>query len=504
MEKQRKTNAASRVQHHLYLQKNTTPALHRSQRMRRQRVSQQHAAGLPIVEDDKERKGEGRTPLSNRRQQPLLFLIKSKWSVFGFKAVVLLTALSLSSSGLRRTKIRFGQHPRYIRFIVHDDAIGQSYQKLHVAKVSRLDLHMELYPSKRLVHMSRREQRRQLEVRDDSSEYRYGRADEFETDECKAQYDWQKVSYPTCNSLHEIDLLQIRDDPFHRTRLLGNGYWRDVWLIRDVVLKTIRYTHDFEDRNYDRHRRDALAMEHLTKSKMVVNIHGFCANSGISDYADGGSISDIIWPKRANATTATDLQKLQVATQAAMGLAATHNVDKEGVASIAHTDITPTQFVAVGGIFQLNDFNRARFIRWNITSNQPCKYYVGKNPGKNRSPEEYNRDLQTEKVDIYSFGNILYMLLTSMWPFLEETEEEAQEQVKQGLRPSIPEDTWNSTNPIVNDLKEVMFKCHEHDPTKRATAREVETLLLLSLHRHDPTALKRWGLEKEYGHRIAS
>lgn len=470
--------------------------------MRRQRNSPHQDRGLPIVEDSEERKGQGRTTLSKRRRQLLLFVIKYKWSIFGVKAVLLLTALWFSSQGLRVSRTHFVDHPRYIRFLVSDDGIDQSYRQRLAPKVSRLDLHMELYPSKRLVHMSRGDQRRQQSVLDDSDEYKYGKADEFETDECKAQYEWQTLSYPTCNSLHEIDLLNTRDDP--STYMLGNGYWRDVWLIRDVVLKTIRYQHDFEERNYDRHRRDALAMEHLTRSKMVVNIHSFCANSGVFDYADGGSISDIIWPNRVNATQATDLLRLQVATQAAMGLAAMHNVDKEGVASIAHTDISPSQFVAVQGIFQLNDFNRARFLRWNVTSNQPCKYHVGKNPGKNRSPEEYNHELQTEKVDIYSFGNILYMLLTNMWPFIEDTDEDAQAQVKKGLRPPISEEVWNSTNPILNDLKEAMFKCHEQDPMERATAREVETLLLRSLHHHDPEALERWGLEKEYGHRVSS
>ena len=81
-----------------------------------------------------------------------------------------------------------------------------------------------------------------------------------------------------------------------------------------------------------------------------------------------------------------------------MGLAAVHNCDKEGRASIAHTDISPGQFVRVGNIFKLNDFNRARFLRTNVTDGGICAFEVGNNPGKNRSPEEYKYEPETEKV----------------------------------------------------------------------------------------------------------
>ena len=89
---------------------------------------------------------------------------------------------------------------------------------------------------------------------------------------------------------------------------------------------------------------------------------------------------------------------LEIAVQAAMGLAAVHNFDKEGRPSVAHTDISPGQFVRVGDIFKLNDFNRARFLMTNVTDGGVCTFEVGNNPGKNRSPEEYAYYPETEKV----------------------------------------------------------------------------------------------------------
>lgn len=171
-------------------------------------------------------------------------------------------------------------------------------------------------------------------------------------------------------------------------------------------------------------------MERLTKSNFVVDIYGMCGNSGLFEFADGGDIKDAIIPKGdEKKKNMTQLEKLHIgkstldcwscnaektsshpcsnialllkATQASMGLAAVHNVDKEGRSSIAHTDISPSQYIRVDGIYKLNDFNRARFLRWNHHKEQACPYFIAKNPGKNRSPEEYAYKAQSEKVSIW-------------------------------------------------------------------------------------------------------
>jgi hypothetical protein len=48
-------------------------------------------------------------------------------------------------------------------------------------------------------------------------------------------------------------------------------------------------------RNLDRHLRDAVAMEQLTSSPWVMGVYGFCGNSGIFEFADGGSLEDSIF-----------------------------------------------------------------------------------------------------------------------------------------------------------------------------------------------------------------
>jgi hypothetical protein len=95
---------------------------------------------------------------------------------------------------------------------------------------------------------------------------------------------------------------------------------------------------------------------------------------------------------------------LSIATQAAIGLADLHNIDSEGDASIAHTDISPNQYIKVRGIYKLNDFNRARFIPWSNKNKTACPYRIGSNPGKNRAPEEYKLEPQSEKVSSSMFS----------------------------------------------------------------------------------------------------
>lgn len=245
----------------------------------------------------------------------------------------------------------------------------------------RLD-HLQRRMTKNIIIDGDKEERKSM----NSKDYRNGKASQWEEDDCKAQYEWQKKSFPTCNKLHENDLTDLhaetRSD--EHVRLLANGYWRDVWLYDyapqdQVVVKTIRYEHDFEERNYDRHRRDAVAMEHLTSSNHVVDIYAYCGNSGVFQFAPDGDMYYSLWDKKD--TKWTIQEKLIVAYHVAVGIGDMHNVDKEGVPSMVHSDITLSQFILIDGIYKLNDFNRVRFLTYNKKKGELCGFRVGNNPG---------------------------------------------------------------------------------------------------------------------------
>ena len=84
---------------------------------------------------------------------------------------------------------------------------------------------------------------------------------------------WQGTTYPACNGVHEAFL----EGPNHFPQLINNGGWVDLFAVVDYdgshrVIKTMRYRHDFNDRKFDRYRRDALAMERLTASPEILTM----------------------------------------------------------------------------------------------------------------------------------------------------------------------------------------------------------------------------------------
>ena len=72
-------------------------------------------------------------------------------------------------------------------------------------------------------------------------------------------------------------------------------------------------SHKFAYRNYDRHRKDALASERLSKSPYVVDIYAYCSNSAIFEYGDKGDIDMRIWPydKKAKKHYVAELSSLE-------------------------------------------------------------------------------------------------------------------------------------------------------------------------------------------------
>ena len=270
---------------------------------------------------------------------------------------------------------------------------------------------------------------------------------------------------------------------------MDSGLWRTVWKVNPrgekkdqvpAVLKMMKGEHDVDQRNMDRHRRDALVMEQLTSSPHIVSMYAYCGNSVLTEYLSV-SLEAVIYQNKTVHTFPTRQTaegRLRLALGVAKGIQAFHEM-KGGPA--IHADVVTRQFLLdEDGTMKLNDFNRCRFIAHRNDTGESCDVRIPSAPGNSRSPEEYAFKALTEKVDIYSGGNVLYEILTGEEPWLNMKTLDAQERITKGEMPPIAD---QYLKPKTSDagLAALIDLAYELDPVGRISAsdlvRELEILI---------------------------
>ena len=288
-------------------------------------------------------------------------------------------------------------------------------------------------------------------------------------EECTPMEQWQTEFYPTCNILHEV-----RPGKLISTK----GSWRTAWVVegdpvvfKPVVLKMLNLYRNFDPESYAYHQVDAMAMERLTKSEYSIHSHGFCGQSILVEWADGEGRSMI-----KNKKLSTN-KRLKIARDLAKGLDDIHSIDtpRGRNATYVHNDVNIANVVAINGKIKYSDFNIGYLLKWN--GSQPCGFPQRWEGKLWRSPEEIrNTTYVSEKIDIYSLGNILFQVMTKHqpWTWLEPGERPSEAEVAvrkmKGGMPYIPPEFRNSTDLAVQALYEAIRVCYKHDPEKRPTA----------------------------------
>lgn len=90
-----------------------------------------------------------------------------------------------------------------------------------------------------------------------------------------------------------------------------------------------------------------------------------------------------------------------------------------------HFDVQLCQWLqTVDDQLKLGDFNRAQFPLFDPAKQEYCKEYESQGYGNYRSPEEYANQGVDEKIDVWSFGNNIYALLTGLWIFYEDQDDD--------------------------------------------------------------------------------
>ena len=299
---------------------------------------------------------------------------------------------------------------------------------------------------------------------------------------------WHKNYFPNCNQFHEIEIVNVKGTD----RFLGSGSYRDAFLQHetydpDLVVKVQRFRHNpFTFDRYEFIRMDALVMERLTSSPRIADIYGHCATSVYSEFlpneaeeniipgdGDGKNLKDKDDVDPQNDYTISE--KLDMALQMAESMADLHGF-KDGI--IVHDDIQLAQFLfAPDGRLILNDFNRAEAMLFDEKDGSYCKYKNGKGAGDYRAPEEYKDDWLNQSIDVWSFGNNVYALITGIWPMYHVAK--VKEKQKALLKGEIAylDPRYKGKNYIQDRLIDIMFRCWKFKPEDRTDIFEAVVFL---------------------------
>ena len=306
--------------------------------------------------------------------------------------------------------------------------------------------------------------------------------------------DWMNDLHPACLDIHEIDMTDFffntkRDYVYidgrkrrKKMRFIGEGGFRNAIMFHEEatgkrrVLKTLVYdddNRDFTPRNYDKMRRDAVISEQLTASPYIADIYGYCGQSSVVDYSNEKDL-DYIYDQDP-----TKDELFQIAHDVAQSIADAHHLNEQGRATIVHMDIKPDQWIKFDGRWMLNDFNLARMLTWDPVTQESCHTATGYSGSRYQAPEQYTEERpRTEKIDVWSLGNVLGFLLTNENPFENLSSDSAEEKIEEGEIWKIDDPkVLNSTHPFDVTLLQAMKMCLKFEPSERPSAQEVADFL---------------------------
>jgi serine/threonine protein kinase len=269
-----------------------------------------------------------------------------------------------------------------------------------------------------------------------------------------------------------------RVGPYEVLALLGEGGMgqvyraRDDRLAREVALKVVHadVTHDAERlRRFEHEAKAAGTLNHPN----IVAVYDTGQSNGspyiVSELLQGETLRD----RMATGSVGTR-KAVEYAVQIARGLAAAHEK------GIVHRDLKPENlFLTKDGLVKILDFGIAKLGRLGVEAGGTdieTLSHTGTSPGTMigtvgyMSPEQV-RGLPTDhRSDVFSFGTVLYEMLTGRRAFKRTTPADTLSAI---LRedPTEPEDTGSHIPP---GLLRVLRRCLEKTPEDRfQTARDL-------------------------------
>tara|TARA_R110002126_G_scaffold173969_3_gene322562 strand:+ start:19617 stop:24614 length:4998 start_codon:yes stop_codon:yes gene_type:complete len=232
---------------------------------------------------------------------------------------------------------------------------------------------------------------------------------------------------------------------------LYHGTWRD----QPVTIKWLERL----EAEHERHHfiREAKVMSRLHNDYITpfygasFEETGLCLLMGVME---NGNLSQVL-------TTLNAHERFRMAQDLARGLTYLHDQD------IIHGDIKPNH---IG----VNQYKQAKWTDFGLVKTRAmslASVSAFSPEVRWQAPESWRRRAELTKAsDVYSFGLLLWTLMTSKMPYTSIASRNVMSEVKRGFRETIPTD-------IPLELDRLIQSCWSADPDARPVAREISRLL---------------------------
>jgi serine/threonine protein kinase len=279
-------------------------------------------------------------------------------------------------------------------------------------------------------------------------------------------------------ALSDLDMVKIPYEELVLSEEVGKGAFgvihRATWYTLDVAVKSLvsMQQEDQRQKAFEEFRREVWVMSGM-KHPNLVNLLGFCVDpfAIVMEFIPYGNLHHYLRDK----TKPLDWSlRLKIALDIAKGMYYLHDATPPFIhrdlksPNILLVDLDPNAEVTA----KIGDFGlSSRMYVPSLKENSKDRDVV--NPTW-LAPEIIREEEFTEKSDVYSYGIILWELLTGAHPFGEFQFQfmfELEDLVKRGGRPTMPADA-------PTDFATLIRRCWSGDPNERPAFLEIITSLI--------------------------
>ena len=255
--------------------------------------------------------------------------------------------------------------------------------------------------------------------------------------------------------------------PYKIISLIGSGGMgevyraRDTRLLRDVALKVLPASFTNDPDRLRRFEQEARAVAALNHSN-IVSVYDIGESGGVhyivSELLDGETLRT-----RISAAAIPSRKAIELAVQLANGLAAAH---EQG---IVHRDLKPENiFITKAGRLKILDFGLAKLRKQlamaETVGAAATETQAGQVMGTvgYMSPEQVRGEAADHRSDIFSFGSILYEMLSGNRAFKRNTSAETMTAILNEEPPEI-----SDRSGLAPALERIVRHCMEKQPVQR-------------------------------------